>query len=117
VIERLKRKIKRLDLKRKLKFFWQRKTRGFSDRETWSLYTEIAKFTLPRLKRFKEVNCGFPHNYTEETWNKVLDDMIFAINYAANHDDMDETLLKKKDYQRIRRGLNLFGKYFLDLWW
>lgn len=103
--------------KRELKFFWQKRTRGFSDKETWSLYTNIAKYTLPRLKKFKELKFCHPGNITYEQWNEVLNDMIFAINYAANHDNMDETLFKKKDYKRIRKGLNLFGKYFMDLWW
>lgn len=117
MIKNLKRKIRRLDIKRNLHFFWQKKRHGFSDKETWSLYTNIAKYTLPRLKRFKELHFDSLPDLDFDQWNTVLDDMIFAINYAANHDDMDETLLKKKDYQRIRRGLNLFGKYFMDLWW
>jgi len=116
MFKKLKNKI--FLLKRKIKHFYQKRTRGFSDDETWSLYTNIAKYTLPRLKRLREINFGVPCDvYTEKTWNKILDDMIFAINFAANHDDMDVSSLTKKDCKRINRGLNLFGKYFMDLWW
>jgi len=103
--------------KRKIKHFYQKRTRGFSDDETWSLYTNIAKYTLPRLKRFKKLKFCHPSCIVYEEWNAILDDMIFAINFAANHDDMDVSSLTKKDYKRINRGLNLFGKYFMDLWW
>ena len=44
--------------KRYWKFLWQRWTRGFDDSETWSLYDTIARFILPRLKRFKEIADG-----------------------------------------------------------
>lgn len=108
--------IKRFDLKRKLKFFWQRKTRGFSDRETWSLYSGIAKFTLPRLKKFRELHFDSLPDLDFNQWNKALDDMIFAMQYCVDQDNLSESPTKK-DCIRIKRGLRLFGKYFMDLWW
>ena len=47
------------DDKREIEFLKQRLERGFDDSETWSLSDTVGLFTLPRLKRFKEVTDGF----------------------------------------------------------
>ena len=41
-------------LLRNLKYFWQRRTRGWDDSDLYSLDYTIAKFVLPRLKVFAE---------------------------------------------------------------
>ena len=38
--------------KREEKFLKQRLEIGFDESETWSLYTTISNFILPRLKKF-----------------------------------------------------------------
>ncbi len=97
--------------KRYAKYCKQLKDRGFADDETWSLYTVITDFVLPRLKRFREIPFGFPGNLTEKEWDDILDDMIFAFEYHKK----DEIGLKK-DWIRCKRGMRLFGQYFGHLW-
>ena len=46
----------------------QREEQGFDDTETWHLDKTFALFIVPRLKRFLEVNNGFPSGETEESW-------------------------------------------------
>ena len=59
--------------------FWrhlyQRIIRGFDDGETWSLDYNIIKFTLPRLKRFREiVDGGFcPGSLSSEIEKKYIE--------------------------------------------
>lgn len=101
-------------VKRSIRFWWQRRTRGWDDGDTWSLDNTIAKFVLPRLKRFKELNNGFPGEFTSGEWDKVLDDMIYALTISANgHWNAPDDA----DWKRVQRGHELFGKYFNDLWW
>lgn len=101
-------------IKRRFRLLYQRLTRGWADSDTWALDLVIAKFALPRLKRFRELNNGHPCNMTEEAWNARLDDMIYALTYAANEDlQYDRSI----DLVRVERGLRQFGKYFLHLWW
>jgi len=38
----------------------QRLTRGWDDSDTWSLDVSVAKFLLPRLKRYRELRQGVP---------------------------------------------------------
>jgi len=86
---------------------WQRCTRGWSDRDCWSLDYTIAKFALPRLIELKKMMHGTPtsmfeklpegeYNYTpeqtasaEKKWNEILDEIIFAMDYVANCREYD----------------------------
>lgn len=106
----LKYKDSRLD-----RLYEQRKTLGYDDSETWSLYTTIANFILPRLKRFKELTISVPCELTEEEWKNCLDQMIYAFEYAANLDERE--CYSNEDFEKVQKGFKLFGEFFLDLWW
>lgn len=99
---------------RQLKLFWQWITRGWSDKDTWSLSGTVAKFALPRLKRFKELNNGHPVNMTEDSWNAAIDDMIYALEICVKEDD---SFVEDADWERVEKGLLEFGHHFRDLWW
>lgn len=110
--------VKRLlikDWRRAFRLFRQRFTQGFPDSDTWSLDFKIAQYVAPRLRRFKELNNGYPGDLTAEEWDDMLDDMIYAMEAVANEDDLDEQ--KNIDYKRMQRGLDLFGERFRGLWW
>jgi len=102
-------------LRRVFRFLYQRIRRGFSDDETWGLDYTIGCFVLPRLKRFKELNNGYPGGLTEEKWDSMLDDMIFAMERAKKDDSLWE--LNKEQCERATRGARYFGEYFFSLWW
>jgi hypothetical protein len=88
----------------------QRAERGFDDTELWNLNTTIAQFILPRLKRFREINKSYPKTLSEEEWNEILDKMIkFFEEYLDENNYLEDNLEKE--------GIELFAKYFLDLWW
>lgn len=106
----LKYKDNRLD-----KLYEQRKTLGYDDSETWSLYYTIANFILPRLKRFKELTISVPCELTEEEWKSCLDQMIYAFEYAANR--YERECYSNEDFEKVQKGFKLFGEFFLDLWW
>lgn len=101
---------------RSIKLFFQKWSRGWSDEDTWSLDYTIAKFTLPRLKRFKTLNNGYPGGLSEKTWNWILEDIIYSFDTVVHKWDEgfnDEDV----DWERVDLGFRLFGKYFRDLWW
>ena len=101
----------------KEKYKQQRIERGFDDSELWNLDYTIASFVLPRLKRFKELNTGYPAILTEDSWDKILDTMIEAFELKVNDND-DRTLEEDKIVdKKMQEGFKLFGKYFLHLWW
>ena len=100
--------------KRDVRFFWQRRTRGWDDSETFSLDHSLAKLILPRLKRFKEVTIGIPGNLKEDEWNLILDKMIAAFEFAASD---KRWVAESEEYQKHNEGIKLFAEHFWSLWW
>lgn len=92
----------------------QRLERGFDDSETWSLDSTIAKFILPRLIRFKEINAGYPGTVSEQEWDDILDRMILAFSLLASDAAF---VTAKEDQEKIDEGLALFAKWYQHLWW
>lgn len=97
----------------KIKRWFQKLYRGFSDDELLNLDHTIAKFVLPRLEKFKEVSKGSrPASYeSEEDWQSDLTKIIQAMEIFASND------FDRHDETFIQEGLELFGKNFLSLWY
>jgi hypothetical protein len=100
---------------RDIKHFWQRRTRGWDNSDTYSLDFTIGRFIYPRLKKFKELNKGFPGGLTSEKWDEILDKMIAAFEIIA--DDKQYWTMNEEQYRIVKRGLKLFYIYYRDLWW
>jgi len=105
-----KKEIKK-DKKRKKKLQKELKENGFDNSECWNLDNTIAQFVLPRLKNFRENLHGYPSNLTEKKWDKILGKMIYSFENIVHSD-----VYVDKDYKKIQKGLDLFGKYFQNLW-
>jgi len=103
-------------IKEKHRFKQFENEHGFHPYEIWNLNTAIAKYILPRLKAFKKTYSGYPLGLTEEKWDDMIDDMIFAFEYEVNQWDLEEPF-NKKELKRIEKGFKYFGKYFLSLWY
>lgn len=103
----------------------QRLERGFDDTELWNLDYTFAKFVLPRLKRFKEVNQGYPASITYEVWDEYLDKMIYAfenIDYDDKSYDGVEWFDMSQEardvvVEKVNEGLDLFRRHYFSLWW
>lgn len=98
--------------KRHGEFASQRERFGFDDTDLWTLDQTIAKFALDRLKRFKEIKVCHPTDISSGEWDDILQKMI---------DSFEEILLRDEkldnwDLDKVDVGLNLFVKYFHDLW-
>ena len=99
-----------------IKWFFQRRFRGFDDRDTWELDTTITKFILPRLERFKELTNGYPSDLTEEEWDLILDKIIMTFKLIEINKD-NVCSCGSPLYITIKEGLNLFTKHYFELWW
>jgi len=100
-------------LKQSVRHWWQRRTRGWDDSETWSLDETIAKFAVPRLKRFKELKKCYPGNLSgEQEWDAILDEIILALEAC-----IDWEIDTSEQWNKVDDGLHLFGKHFRSLWW
>ena len=104
--------------------------RGFDDTELWNLKITALKWFLPRLKAFRDIDkisypCNLPSKDGPEQWNEILDQMIWWCDEIITEKEFraleplpEENFQKKyKEYdKKIDKCLDLFKKYFLDLW-
>ena len=114
-------------IKRFLRFRWQKIARGFSDDLTWNLHEELAKWLLPRLKRFRELANGYPSDLTPETWKESLDKMILALEIELYSDELsiwkmyssdpEQRKHSKKIASQRKEGFELLSQYISHLWW
>lgn len=98
--------------KRKVKYFFQRRIRGWDDSDTWSLDYTMAKLLVPRLKRFKELNNGYPYGLNEDLWDSTIDKMIKSFEFICSD---ARWIGPFPEY--VEEGRNLYNKHFYDLWW
>lgn len=117
MFRRVCRNIRNFKPRRALKLFWQKKTRGWSDEDTWSLDFTIAKFVYPRLKRFKELHCCHPIQLTEQEWNLILDKMIAAFEILSDDFKCNMYGSNPEEVEIVNDGLEMFAKWYSDLWW
>jgi len=114
--------------------------------DTWSMDFTLSKIIYPMLKKFNEEKHGAPPVSDEDVpegiglrsteaapvekwedddnffkrWDWVLGEMIWS--FQQIHDDLydDSYNLNKEErdqyYDRLQNGLNLFAKYYMNLW-
>lgn len=102
--------------KREKEYSKQRLKKGFDDSETWSLCSTIFSFTLPRLKRYRDITAAYPSSCKDmNSWIKKLDKMIRAMELYIKHEG--DIFPSPKEEKEFNKGYKLFKKYMLALWW
>ena len=113
---------------------------GIDDKELWNLDVTLTEFILPRLKAFKKMErAGYPEiegidpqneKKTHAAWEGILDDMIkgFEAHLRLAKDspydeEGDVDYVSEKEEQKeeqhravIKKGFELFGRYYMGLW-
>ena len=119
----------RLDnLKNEIKWGFQRMFRGYDDTAKWGLDTYLGDIALPVLKYLRNNKCGiaFVEGFEdksfeeqEKAWNDVLDKMIKSFQLIKD-DDFDTEVHPiewyKEHQEQIQEGLQLFARYYQNLW-
>ena len=105
------------NFKQSIKFFWQRKAKGFDDSEMWNLDQSLARLILPRLKRFKEINKSLSETGQSKDLMESVDEMIFAFEWIDNAKHFGSSLVvDDMSHKRVENGLKLFSKHYTSLW-
>jgi len=106
--------------------------------DTWSMDNTLALIIHPMLVQLKATTHGYPSSLTEERWNEILDEMIWAFEQKIDDDWTDQYYGpwidnesgkplgghfewvddegRKKHQERMTAGFKLFGKYYENLW-
>lgn len=111
--------MKRIFTRRFWRFLWQRVTQGWDDSDTWNLDYTVAKFMLPRLRRFIELNCGYPPSITWEEWQRILGELVWMLEVTIDDDVLWDPDKETRDaaWSRYEQAHEYFGKYIGHLWW
>jgi len=103
--------------------------------DTWSMDSTLAMIIHPMLVQLKETTHGYPSELTEERWNEILDEMIWAFE-QKNKDDWQDNYYgpykenlnipghfewvdhdgMRKHQERMTAGFKLFGEWYEALW-
>lgn len=110
-----------------IRYSWQRRWRGFDDRDLWSLDYTIIKFVYPRLKRFRDQapqvstpmhptqvdEQGDPRSIETEEWREILDEMLVGFQLAVEADCYP---LTGDDHKKLEHSMDVFREWFFALW-
>ena len=80
----------------------------------WGTYHTIAQRIVPILKAFRSLDKhGCPPDFDSvESWDMAIDKMICAFE-LVEHTTLPDT---EQDSKAFHEGLELFCRYYLDLW-
>lgn len=121
-----------------LKWYWQRATRGYADCDVWSLDGYLSEIIPPVIRKLK-TGCGCPSElYDKEKvndecwkWKKILEEIAQGFEAYRGLNEMKYYVNKKtekgyehsvdvekqKNFQeKFDRGIELFVKYYTNLW-
>ena len=100
------------------RYLKQRETQGFDDTETWHLDKTLALFLIPRLKRFIQVNNGFPNEETYESYIEKLRFIVKAFEEYYLQENVDTSLeIEKERLKNAQQAVELLSKLWFCLWW
>ena len=112
--------------------------------DTWGMDHTLAHIIHPMLVQLKATNHGYPGDLSEQEWDHIMDEMIWAFEQKLRDDwegdyyeyremgpeeskDHPESLFglklvwedregQKAHQERMTNGFKLFGKYYENLW-
>lgn len=91
-----------------------------SDDDIWDLDINLAKYILPRLKRFKVLQKNLLRTISDEDLDKmilsfeyILDDNKYMLEHYNGEDYENKT---KEINTIIKEGLEIFSNEFTKLW-
>ena len=84
-------------------------------KDTYNLDMTIAQFIAPRLELFKKVTDCYPSQFDSmEEWYEILEKMIATFKVISCKIGIQRNEVEKSI---INEGLDLFRKYYNELWW
>lgn len=118
-------KIKGIDddcgILKRIKNFWQRGTRGYSDYDVLDFDQYLSVVIIDGLFKFRNINVSVPQEFCKDCsvdegskkWDAVIYKIIqgFSIAEDKHYLEMDDGEKKQFD-----ESFSLFKKHFSDLW-
>ena len=123
-----------------VKWFYQRGSRGWSDRSAWSIDSWLVDNLIPMLERLKNNKHGTPmsmfrkkdgvdkdgnstdeaHRLAEQRWDNVLNEILYGLKCAKKIHEVDYNYKDKDEGKKLKksaeRSFQLIGKHLFSLW-
>ena len=129
---------------RHIRWFYQRARYGVSAKDVWSFDFYLSGVIVRGLQRLRDDKFGHPGDLTEESWDAIMDTMIYTFTIARDvqgdvdilipQNDEERTrlenflndptnkyrdkyrLLSKEEVDKYNLGWKYFREYFFSLW-
>lgn len=110
---------------------WERKIKVKIDKyDIWDTDITLAYIIHPILVKLKKAQTGYPSEFAEELggggwlgWEAILNKMIWSFAAVIEGDkgtDYINNSFNESEYEvynrSLQEGLDLFGKYYRNLW-
>ena len=98
--------------------------------DTYSMDCTLAMIIHPMLVQLKATAHGYPSGLTEDIWNGMLDEMIWAFGHKSKELDAGDMCrdkcsnfadpvckgCMKETQERLNNAFKLFGEFYENLW-
>jgi len=123
-----------------IKSFIQRGKRGYADSDWYSFHSYLTDIIIPNIRKLKDNVHGCPGDLWDESaknnethkWTEILEEIAQGFEAAKFLDgygyhkwvplpeggsklEIDTESLNNA-YKKMTRGMELFGKYYINLW-
>lgn len=102
----------------KIKYFFQKILRGYSDPEWYSFNSYFFQWALPKIKHLRNNLHGHPIEFSDNPkgWEEVLDQIIKGFELQLEYDLNPKIIWTKERENKINLACTLFGKYVQNMW-
>ena len=98
------------------KWFIQRGRRGYADCDVWGLDNYLAGWMPGALRKLEDNKLGHPIGMTPKGWANRLRIMCEGFEAVVAMGEIPDAKTYRRLERRMRKGMKMFGKHFLDLW-
>ena len=70
------------------------------DYDVWSMDQTLAHIIVPMLRKLKDQTHSYPSDLTEESWDEMLDEMIWAFEQKINDGWEDQYVIQQGEIGR-----------------
>ena len=107
---------------REIKMYWDRARRGWSEPDTWSADSYLARMLADMLEYLQDDCHSYPSHLEYEDWLDILAVMHYGFDRYANRwdiweDTVERTIAKEREiFTDLEVSLELFKEHFMSLW-
>jgi len=107
-----------INFPREVKWYFQRANRGWSDCDAWGGYVHMAEVNLGIINELIKEDFSYPCNLeSKEDWNVILKQMAYPFETIVKEELAEDCHIRtQRQQKKFIKGLNLYKKYFEDLW-